>query len=242
MLEDLPAYLPGAHVVVCSWCASRMTAGRGIIHEEYHATDFAREGGTFEMCQLWVNLPREHKMIAPRYQPILTSDIPVVPLRAADGEGEECDAEGAPTGEAAPAPADGALGTVRVIAGEVYGTRGPAMTFSPIELWDVSLPTAERPVALSVPEGHNAMIFVRRGAIALGARGAETAVGPQSVALLQREGSTVRLSATEPNTQVLVLGGEPIDEPIAARGPFVMNTMEEIQQANLDFHAGRMGR
>ena len=206
-----------------------MTAGRGIIHEEYHATEFARTGGTFEMCQLWVNLPAKHKMMAPTYQPILTGQVPVVPLQPPPAiDGETCDDKAN-------------LGSARVIAGEIDGTVGPAQTFSPIELWDVSLPAAGRPVMLRVPEGHNAVLFVRRGGIIVGTPGAETAVGPQGVALMHREGVGIRLLATEPDTQLLVLGGQPLNEPIAARGPFVMNTHHEIAQANADFRAGRMG-
>jgi len=210
-----------------------MTAGRGIIHEEYHSTKFAKTGGTFEMCQLWVNLPAKDKMHEPRYQPILSKDIPVVPLRAASADAASCDA-GEPDLE---------LGSARVIAGELDGTTGPAMTFSPVELWDVSLPVAEKPVLLRVPEGHNAIIFVRKGSIALGPSEAEQQhVGAQGVALLQREGTAIRLLAKQPDTQVILLGGQPLDEPIEAQGPFVMNTRQEIMQANADYRSGKMGR
>ena len=202
-----------------------MTAGRGIIHEEYHSTEFARSGGTFEMCQLWVNLPKKHKMVPPRYQPVVSADIPTVPLKVAAGA-EEC-AE---------------AGSVRVIAGELDGTRGPAQTYSPIELWDIQLPTQGAPVELEVPSGHNMIVFVRRGGVLVGAAGREQKVGAQGVALMEREGTTLRLSATQADTQLLLLGGEPIDEPIAARGPFVMNTEQEIMQANRDFQSGKMGR
>lgn len=205
-----------------------MTAGRGIIHEEYHSTEFARTGGTFEMCQLWVNLPKKHKMHAPRYQPILAGDIPTVPLSAAS------------TGAVEEVCAD--AGSVRVIAGELGGTRGPAMTFSPIELWDILLPKPGTPVELEVPEGHNVVVFVRRGKVSVGSAGHEQRVGPQGVALMHRDGTTLRLSADEADTQLLLLGGEPIDEPIAAQGPFVMNTYDEIHQANVDFRSGKMGR
>ena len=118
-----------------------MTAGRGIIHEEYHSTEFAKKGGIFEMCQLWVNLPKKDKMHAPRYQPILSEEVPVVPLAgaAAAGGEEECPA----------------VGSVRVIAGELEGVRGPAQTFSPILLWDAVLTATGTPVELAVPDGYN---------------------------------------------------------------------------------------
>jgi len=99
-----------------------------------------------------------------------------------------------------------------------------------------------QPVQLSVPEGHNAIVFVRKGSIAIGAAKAEQVVGPQGVALLHRAGSAIRIVAKQKDTQLLLLGGLPIDEPIAAQGPFVMNTREEILQANLDFRSGKMGR
>ena len=118
-----------------------MTAGRGIIHEEFHSTQFAKSGGTFEMCQLWINLPAKHKMHAPRYQPILNGDIPVVHLRpAVEDSCVEKDTKPDPE-----------LGSARIIAGELDGTKGPAMTFSPVELWDISIPHVGRPVQLSVP-------------------------------------------------------------------------------------------
>jgi len=211
-----------------------MTAGRGIIHEEYHSTAFAKSGGQFEMCQLWLNLPKKDKMSPPRYQPILASEIPERPLRAPSGEVSTCD------DEAKASSSDGAL--VRIIAGEFEGTAGPAKTYSPVELWDLSLPIASKPVQLELPEGHTAILFVRRGELDVGAAGSEQHVGPQGVALLEGEGQAMRLVAREPGTQVLLLGGLPLDEPIAAQGPFVMNTREEIMQANMDFREGRMGR
>jgi len=235
-----------------------MTAGRGIIHEEYHSTEFAKTGGIFEMCQLWVNLPKKYKMQPPRYQPILSGQVPVVQLKAkgddADttttGEaattgaaattGEECAAVGGVDGGAAGGQAS--VGTVRVIAGELHGVRGPAKTFSPVLLWDAALTAQGAVVELPVPAGFNSVVFVRRGAVSVGEAGAEHRVGPQDVALLHLEGDAIRLRAEAADTQLLILGGEPIDEPIAAQGPFVMNTHEEIAQANRDFRSGKMGR
>ena len=147
--------------------------------------------------------------------------------RPAGGAGSECGANPA---------------TVRIIAGEFRGTTGPAKTFSPVELWDVSIPQPEKPIVLALPEGHTGIIFVRRGAIAIGAEGRESTVGPQGVALLEGEGSSMRLVAKEEGTPLLMLGGEPLNEPIAAQGPFVMNTRKEIMEANMDFQEGRMGR
>lgn len=205
-----------------------MTAGRGIIHEEFHSTKFGRTGGTFEMAQLWLNLPAKDKMSPPRYQPILKGDIPVVPL----GEDEVCATEGG-----------GEPGNhIKIIAGEFNGTTGPAMVHTPVELWDIQLARPHEPVELPVPEGHNVIVFVRRGRALVGAAGSEGAIESQGVALLERSGGVLRLVGSEAGTQLLVLGGQPLDEPIAARGPFVMNTPAEIQQANIDYHSGRLGQ
>jgi len=194
-----------------------MTAGRGIIHEEFHSRKFAASGGTFEMCQLWLNLPAEHKMHPPRYQPILSKDIPVV------------DASDNGT-------------TARIIAGSLKGKNGPAKTFSPVELWDVNIPSKDGDFEASVPSGHQFVVFVRRGGIVVG----EKELGPQDAAILtpkdlSDEDNILSFKATKDNSSVLVLGGEPINEPIAARGPFVMNTNDELSQAWQDYYSGRFG-
>ena len=205
-----------------------MTAARGIIHEEFQSTDFQQTGGVFEMCQLWLNLPAKHKMDPPKYQPILAKDIPVVPLAPT----READHEKLKTGK----------NTIRVIAGDVatYGVKGAATTHTPVELLDIRIAAKDVSFDVPVPEGHNTIVFVRRGTITVGEE--EKLVNPQGVALMHLGGDVLRLSATEANTEVLLLAGEPIDEPIAARGPFVMNTHEEIMQANKDFMNGRMGQ
>ncbi len=214
----------GNHGVIGAGDVQWMTAARGIIHEEFHSRKFAAEGGTFEMCQLWVNLPAKHKMDPPRYQEILAASIPTVSLAAA---GPSCEAGGG--------------GRLRVIAGEYAGAAGAARTFTPVELWDVALP-APATYELAMPDGHTVAVFVRRGSITIGPEGSESKVGTQGVALLDRRGTTIRLTAGDGGASLLVLGGEPIDEPIAARGPFVMNTRDELMQAMDDFHSGRLGR
>jgi len=192
-----------------------MTAGRGIVHEEFHSREFAARGGTLEMCQLWVNLPRASKMVPPRYQPILAASIPEVEL-------------------------SGGAGSARVIAGALGAATGPAKTYSPLELFDVKL-AEEKEAEIPIPEGHTAIVFVRAGAVRVAGTSAASVVEAQGVALLGHEGSAVQLVALKPETQVLIMAGEPIDEPIAARGPFVMNTQEELMQAQMDFMSGRMG-
>lgn len=210
-----------------------MTAARGIVHEEFHSDSFAKTGGVFEMCQLWLNLPAKNKMGPPRYQPILDKEIPRVPLLPAGLSADEC--------RALQDNGDGA--SVRIIAGELDGIRGPASTFTPVELWDMELGSlVNTPYEVQLPEGHNCIVFVRRGRAMVGAVGQEKPIEAQGVALMHREGSVLRVLATELGTQLLVLGGEPINEPIAASGPFVMNTQQELQQANADYRAGRLGK
>lgn len=188
-----------------------MTAASGIVHEEFHAPAFAAKGGAFEMVQLWVNLPAKNKSAAPGYQTILASDIPTVGLP------------------------DGA-GTVRVIAGSYEGRNGPARTFTPVDIWDVRL-SAGNSAALTLPEGHTLALAVLEGTVEVNgdkiARAAE-------LVLLDRTGGAVRLEANS-DAKLLVLSGAPIEEPVAAHGPFVMNTIGEIKQAMLDYEAGRFG-
>lgn len=189
-----------------------MTAASGILHEEYHSVRFARTGGTFEVAQLWVNLPARHKMAPPGYQTLLTKDIPEMRL--------ENDA-----------------GVLRVIAGEFEGRKGPARTFTPMNVWDMHLRAAGN-INLRLPESHNASLVVLKGKVLINA--AATVVGDE-VALFERAHGDIRLHA-EPDSIVLVLTGEPLNEPIAGYGPFVMNTREEIEQAFADYHAGRFAR
>lgn len=184
-----------------------MTAGAGIIHEEFHSPDFTRRGGPLEMVQLWVNLPARDKRAAPGYQHLAKTDIPVVEL------------------------ADGA-GHLRVIAGEYAGHSGPARTFTPINVWDLKL-RAGADLELTVPEGHTLALVVLHGLIR--ANGSQP-VREAQMALYHREGSSFSIAA-EADATVLLLAGEPIDEPIAGYGPFVMNTKDEIREAIDDFRS-----
>jgi redox-sensitive bicupin YhaK (pirin superfamily) len=186
-----------------------MTAAGGIVHEEYHSPGFAKAGGPFRMVQLWVNLPAKDKMAPGGYQSILNADIPVVSL-------------------------PGGAGTARVIAGAYRGTAGPARTFTPINLWDLSL-KADADLTLDLPEGHTAMIVVLTGHVTVGdGQGA----GEAEMVLLDRAGHDVAVHANG-EARLLILTGEPIDEPIVGYGPFVMNSEAEIRQAADDFNRGR---
>lgn len=189
-----------------------MTAASGILHEEFHSEAFTRRGGRLEMVQLWVNLPASDKMAAPGYQNITNADIPVVPLASE-------------------------AGTVRVIAGEFGGQRGPARTHTPMDVWDLRL-TRDRHATLDFAEGHTVAMVVLRGTVLF--NGSQVAREGQ-MALFDRSAGQVELEANADAT-VLVLAGEPIDEPIAGYGPFVMNTQEELAQAMDDFRSGRFGK
>ena len=187
------------------------TAAAGVVHEEKHAREFTKHGGTLEMVQLWVNLPARFKMSAPRYQELLDREIPLVNL--ADGGG-----------------------TARVIAGEFQGAKGPARTFTPVNLWDVRL-EAGHSIDLRLPSGYTTALFILRGTIR---PNPSEKVGEVELVLFDREGEQITIDAEE-DSSILVLNGEPIDEPIASYGPFVMNTQEEIRQAIDDYRSGRIG-
>ncbi|MCB1526745.1 MAG: pirin family protein [Hyphomicrobiaceae bacterium] len=189
-----------------------MTAAGGILHEEFHSNSFAEKGGNMEMVQLWVNLPAKHKNAEPGYQTLLAKDIPSVEL-------------------------PGKAGTVRVIAGDFDGDKGPARTFTPINVWDVRL-NRDKSAKLALPEGHSLAVIVLAGTVEV--NGAEVVRTGQLV-VLSREGGEITLEANG-DAKLLVLSGEPINEPVVAHGPFVMNTIGEIKQAMLDFEAGKFGQ
>ncbi|CRY53727.1 pirin family protein [Yersinia intermedia] len=188
-----------------------MTAGGGILHEEFHADTFAQRGGAFEMVQLWVNLPAKDKMAAPGYQAIRSESIPQVAL-----------------------PDD--AGSLRVIAGDYANARGPAHTFSPLNVWDIRL-NPGKVAEFSLPVGWNTALIVLRGSVLVNgdaiARDAE-------MVLLDAAGSNVTIEANN-DALLLILSGEPIDEPIVGYGPFVMNSQQQINEAIADFNSGRFG-
>lgn len=188
-----------------------MTAAAGILHEEFHSADFTRKGGTLEMVQLWVNLPAKDKMSAPRYQTLLDKEIPSVDL-------------------------PGNAGSLRVIAGDYEGHKGAALTFTPVNIWDVRLRRGKE-ASLRIPEGHTLAVIVLAGTLQV--NGTEI-VRDAQMALLDREGGELMLEANS-DAKLLVLSGEPIDEPVAAYGPFVMNSADEIRQAMNDLAAGKFG-
>jgi quercetin 2,3-dioxygenase len=188
-----------------------MTAGNGIVHEEFHSREFTRQGGTLQMVQLWVNLRAKDKQAKPGYQTLLKPQIPMVQL-----------------------PDE--AGSCRVIAGAFNGIKGPAATFTPINLWDTRL-NATKSAELPTPDGHTTAFLVLSGEVLV--NGGQTAA-EGDLAIFEREGHGIRLKALS-DTRLLIMDGEPIDEPMVAHGPFVMNSRAEIQQAIADYQLGRMG-
>ncbi len=188
-----------------------MTAGGGILHEEFHSQAFTERGGTLEMVQLWVNLPAKDKMTPPSYQTLLDADIPAVALP------------------------DGA-GRVRVIAGAFDGHAGPARTFTPVDVWDVRL-AAGKAADFSVAEGRTLALVQLHGTVQV--NGGEIVRDGQLV-VFGRDGRGLRIEANN-EAAFLLLSGEPIDEPVVGYGPFVMNDQAGIRQAIEDFNSGRFG-
>lgn len=187
-----------------------MTAAAGVVHEEYHGPDYAREGGPFEMIQLWVNLPARDKLSSPGYQAITAAKIPRVSL-------------------------PGGTGSLRVIAGEYGDIRGPAHTHTEMNLWDLRLRAGAAP-RFELPAGHTTALFVLRGELHIDGH----RVGPAELAVMDAQDTVLSCEAGT-DSVVLLLSGEPLNEPIVGHGPFVMNTREEITQAMHDYASGRLG-
>ena len=188
-----------------------MTAGGGIVHEEFHSDEFTRKGGPLQMVQLWVNLRAKDKSVKAGYQTLLRQQIPTVAL-----------------------PQD--AGTLRVIAGEFAGRTGAAKTFTPINLWDVNL-RAGKSAQLPLPEGHTTTFLVLSGEVEVNG---EQKAGEGDLAIFARSGDGIIVKAMT-DANLLVMDGEPIVEPIVGHGPFVMNSRAEIQQAFEDYQLGRKG-
>lgn len=190
-----------------------MTAGSGVVHEEFHSPEFAEQGGLFEMVQLWINLPAKDKMTAPRYQAIQRTDIPVINLPEQQGH-------------------------LRIIAGEYQGQHGPAATFTPINVWDGAL-VQDAQYVVNVPTDHTTLLVLLEGELLINQ---SQKVIASSVVLFERNQDTeIELLATA-DSRFVLLTGEPLNEPIQGYGPFVMNTEQEIIQAFDDFKQGKFGQ
>lgn len=188
-----------------------MTAASGILHKEYHEEKFSKAGGYFQMVQLWINLPAKDKMSAPKYQGITNAKMKKVELP------------------------DNA-GTIEVIAGEYKGQKGPAFTFTPVHMLNAKLNKGGK-ATFSFPENYNTTVLVVEGNIKVND---QNEIKTDSLGLFANDGEEFTIEATD-DAVVLILSGEPINEPIAAQGPFVMNTRSEITQAISDFNMGKFG-
>jgi redox-sensitive bicupin YhaK (pirin superfamily) len=195
-----------------------MTAGSGLVHDEFHSPAFSQAGGEMHMVQLWVNLPAKDKMTKPGYQAITNSDIAQAKLDK---------------------------GSVRVIAGSLAGhglqtntpLKGAASTFTPMNVWDVRI-KAGQTMSLPQPEGWTTLVLVQSGTVTVND---SKPAGAAQLVMLSRNGTDVSITASA-DTQLLLLAGEPINEPVVGYGPFVMNTEQEIRQAFIDFNAGKFGQ
>lgn len=188
-----------------------MTAGGGVLHKEYHEKNWDKKGGAFEMVQLWINLPKKHKMTPAKYQSIVHAKKPKIDL-------------------------PNKAGSVHVVAGEYKGTKGVASTFSPVNIYDMYL-NAGGEVDFTLPGGFNSGILVVDGNIVVNEN---TKVPENNYVQFKNEEGQIHIKA-ESKTILLVLSGEPLNEPYVGYGPFVMNTEEEIRQAIEDYNAGKFG-
>ncbi|MBN6365902.1 MULTISPECIES: pirin family protein [Providencia] len=189
-----------------------MTAASGILHQEYQSDAFMKKGGTLDMVQLWVNLPAKDKSAAPGYQLLESQSMPKVAL-----------------------PND--AGTLRVIAGDYLGNKGAAQTFSPLDVWDLQL-NKGKTVGIPTKAGRHVGLVMLRGSIFVDGR---SALNEGELMILDDTDSNILLEATE-DALVLLLSGDPINEPVVGYGPFVMNTVQEINEAINDFNSGKFGR
>ncbi len=187
-----------------------MTAGSGLLHKEYHEDEYNKQGGPFQMVQLWVNLPAKDKMTTPKYQAITNAEMGRVALSRG--------------------------GIVEIIAGEYGGVKGPATTFSPVHLLNLK-PKAGEKLDLSFPAGYTTAILAVEGSATLNGR---EKLPTNQLALFERDGEDIAAEALE-DSVLLVMSGEPLNEPIAQYGPFLMSTQIEIAEAIEDYRAGKFG-
>ncbi|MFY8138791.1 MAG: pirin family protein [Flavobacteriales bacterium] len=188
-----------------------MTAGSGVLHKEYHEKEYSAQGGPFQMVQLWVNLPAKDKMTTPKYQGLNNEQMGKYII-----------------------PEEG--GVVDVIAGDFKGVKGPASTFTPINMYVIRLKQGKR-LEFDLPASFNTGLLVTEGAVKFNN---DAQANTDEFTLFQNDGETITVEALE-DAVILVLNGEGIDEPIAAHGPFLMNTYDEIHQAIKDFSTGKFG-
>jgi len=200
----------GNHGIIGPGDVQWMTAGGGVLHKEYHEQTYTKKGGAFEMLQLWINLPKAHKMTPAKYQSILHTAKPKVTL-------------------------PGNSGVLYVVAGEYEGIKGIASTFSPVNMYDMHL-NANADFTFTLPAHYNSGILVVDGSITVN----KYPVPENNYVQLKNEGGEIKITSSKKAT-ILVLSGQPLNEPYVSYGPFVMNTEAEIRQAIEDYNAGKFG-
>lgn len=201
----------GNHGIIYPGDVQWMTAGSGILHKEYHEKEFSKSDGIFHMIQLWVNLPKKDKMATPRYQDLSKEDMGNYTIPDKKGQ-------------------------VTIVAGEFKGVKGPAMTFSPINIYIIDLDNGGD-IEFAEPGNFNTGLLVLQGEVKVNG---ESCVEKDFV-LFENKNASIKLESISDKAKLIILSGEPINEPIATGGPFVMNTQEEIRQASLDFKEGKFG-
>ena len=188
-----------------------MTAGSGVVHDEFHSREFSKKGGDFEMIQLWVNLPSKFKMTKPRYQSFDEGDFPILE----QGNHEI---------------------SIKVIAGTFGTVSSKVKTFSPINMYELNGPPNSK-LEIPLPVGSNTLVFQLSGMSSI----EDQQIRKGNLGLLSRSEETFEIKFLE-ESKVMILNGEPLGEPVAAYGPFVMNTRQELMEAFRDFQAGKMGQ
>ncbi len=201
----------GNHGIIYPGDVQWMTAGKGIMHKEYHEKEFNEKGGTFHVAQLWISLPKKDKFTEPRYQDIRNKDMGKIKLQDDIGE-------------------------ITVIAGQVMGTKGPAMTFSPINLYLVELNSRGK-ITLEEPGDYNTGLLIMKGNIEVN----NTSCMENEFVLFENKEGKIEINNISQDAKLLVLSGQPLNEPAFAAGPFVMNTKEELRQAAEDYRNGVFG-
>lgn len=202
----------GNHGILGPGDVQWMTAGSGVLHKEYHEENFSKNGGILHMIQLWVNLPKKYKMTPPKYQAISKDDMGVYKL-------------------------DNDYGEIKIISGEVNGIKGPASTFSKINLYTVYLKNFGKTV-LSEPGNFNTGILILNGKVKIND---DKTFEENDFILFNNVEGKISVESVTQNSSFIVLSGEPINEPIASYGPFVMNTEKELLQTFKDFESGKFG-
>lgn len=200
----------GSHGIINSGDVQWMTAGKGILHKEYHEEVFSKKGGPFEMVQLWVNLPKKDKSVMPHYQELTAAGMGKFELTNNTGE-------------------------VNIIAGEFNGIKGPADTYSPVNLFNIKLNEGGE-VSTSIQASHNTALLVVNGSIEVNG----TTATEHNFILFANQGEEIHIKANQQSV-ILLFSGEPLNEPIVSYGPFVMNTENEISEAIADFNGGKFG-